>query len=149
MPGPTPCDFQGGPMHRPLRRITVVLVCLGLLLPGALASAGPTPLVITAKDSGKTLRVEVGQRLTVHLRLEGNNAVAAPEFDPFILTLLGQTLQSYSGPQGSSVRVKYQFEVRNAGETDLIIPVKAFGDRSSRAKPLLKIHLIVAPGIGT
>jgi hypothetical protein len=135
-------------MNQALRRMAVVLVCLGLLLPGVQAGASPAPLVITAKDFGKTLPVTVGQRLTVDLRLTGDDAVAAPEFDPFILTLLGQTLQSSSGPQGSSVRVKYEFEVRKAGQTDLIIPVKAAGERASRAKPLLKIHLVVAPGTG-
>lgn len=135
-------------MHRALQRITVVLVCLGLLLPVSAADAGPAPLVITAKDSGKTLAVKVGQRLTVDLSLAEDEAVAAPEFDPFILTLLRQTLQSASGAQGSAVRVKYEFEVRKAGETDLIIPVKGSGGRTSRAKPLLKIHLAVAPGVG-
>jgi hypothetical protein len=136
-------------MNQALRRMAVVLVWLGLLLPGAQAGAPSPPIVITAKDSGKTLPVKVGQRLTVDLRLEGDDAVAAPEFDPFILTLLGQTLQSSSGPQGSSVRVKYEFEVRKVGQTDLIIPVKASGERSSRAKPLLKLHLVVAPVTGT
>ncbi len=83
------------------------------------------------------------------LRLEGNDVVVAPEFDPVKLILLGQSLQSSSAPQGSSVRVRYEFEVRKSGETDLIIPVKASGERSSLAKPLLKIHLVVATGIGT
>jgi hypothetical protein len=129
--------------------MAVVLVCLRLLFAGAQASTAATPLVITTKDSGKTLPVEVGQRLSVDLKLQGGDVVVTPEFDPFILTLLGQALQSSSGPHGSSVRVKYEFEVRKTGETDLTISVKASGDRSSRAKPLLKIHLVVAPGIST
>lgn len=136
-------------MRHVLRRMTMVLVYLWLLFQGAQASVASSPLIITAKDSGKTLSVKVGQRLTVDLRLEGNDVVVAPEFDPVKLILLGQSLQSSSGPQGSSVRVRYEFEVRKSGETDLIIPVKASGERSSLAKPLLKIHLVVATGIGT
>jgi len=128
--------------------MTIILVCLGLLFLVTQASTEPPPLVITAKDSGKTLRVQVGQRLTVDLKLEGDYAVEAPEFDPFILALLGQTIQSTSGSRGASMQVKYEFEVRKAGETELIIPVRASSERSNQVKPILKIHLVIAPGIG-
>jgi len=140
-------------MHQTLVRFPAILACLMLLLWGAGtgwtgAGVQPSPLVITAQDSGKTLTVSVGQRLTVDLKLAGNVAVAAPEFDPFILTLRGQSLQSTSTPQGSSVRLKYEFEAQKAGETDLVIPVKT-SRGSGRGKPLLKIHLVVYPGTRT
>jgi len=136
-------------MQQALRRMAAVLVCLAVLLAGVPAGAAPPPLVITAKDSGKTLALTVGQRLNVDLKLAGDDAVLAPEFDPFILTLRGQTLQSTSTPQGSSVQVKYEFEARKAGETDLIIPVKSSKERSGPGRPLLKIHLKVTTGMRT
>jgi hypothetical protein len=78
--------------------ILLILVCLGTI---GLAWAGE-PLVLTQKDSGKTLTLTVGQRFVADLNLGSGHHVVAPEFDPWILTLVGQSMQSTSGPKGAS-----------------------------------------------
>jgi len=129
-----------------LMRLPAVLACLAALLLGTAAGAQPPPLTLTGQDSGKTVTLTPGQRLTVDLKLAGNVAVVAPEFDLAILILRVQNLQSTSTPQGSSVKLKYEFEARKAGETDLVIPAKTSQERSGPGKPLFKIHVVVTPG---
>jgi len=120
------------------------LVCL-LALGWAAAGWAAAPLVLTAKDSGKTLTVTVGQRLTVDLKLTGEQQVVAPEFDPFVLSLMGQSLQSTFGPDGASARVTYEFVVRQAGRTDLIIATKD-ANKAKEGKTLFKVKIVAGGG---
>jgi hypothetical protein len=136
-------------MNKALGRMAVVLVWLGVVLLGA--DAGPTSpsqLTITSKDSGKTFSVTVGQRLTVDLHIEGGFQGMTPEFDPAILALLGQSLKSFTGPQGPgiSVQVTYEFVVRKEGQTDLTILMKGSGEKIGQAKPYLKVKIVASPG---
>ncbi len=114
----------------------------------AAGMAWAEPLVLTEKDSGRTLTVRVGQRLVVDLSLGAGHQVVAPEFNPEILTLAGQSLQSVTGPQGASSRIIYEFLVRQGGQTDLVIAVRGAGKKEGESKPLLKVK-IVASGGGT
>lgn len=104
------------------------------------------PLVLTAKDSGRTVTVGVGQSLVVDLQLGAGHHTVAPEFNPEILALIGQSLQSTTGPQGASSRILYQFIVRQAGRTDLVIDVKDSGKQGGKSKPLLKIKIVASGG---
>jgi len=121
------------------------LIWLVVPLWWAATGLAASPLVLTAKDSGKTLTVTVGQRLTVDLKLTGEQQVVAPEFDPFVLTLMGQSLQSSFGPDGASARVVYEFVVRQAGRTDLVISVKE-ATKTGQAKVLLKVKIVAGGG---
>lgn len=120
--------------------------CLALT---CLAAAGPAwagSLVLTEKDSGKTFTVAVGQMMRVELRLGAGQHVVAPEFDPMVLILVGQSLQSTSGPQGASSRVVYDFFVRQGGSTDLMISSQGSGKEEGRPKTLLKVKIVATGG---
>jgi|UniRef100_A0A7C3V9R5 hypothetical protein len=129
----------------PSRRNAIIALCLAV---ACLIAAGPAwagPLILTAKDSGKTLTVAVGQRLRVDLHLGAGQHLVAPEFDPMVLTLLGQSLQSTSGPQGAFSRVVYDFLVRQGGQTELAVSSKGSGNQGP-ADPLLKVKIIAIGG---
>jgi hypothetical protein len=124
-----------------------LVLCLALIFSGASATvAWAGPLVLTAKDSGRTVTVTVGQRLVVDLSLGAGQHVVAPEFNPEVLALVGQSLQSTTGPQGSSSRVIYEFFVRQGGQTDLVIAVRGSGEKPSKPRALLKVKIIAAEG---
>jgi hypothetical protein len=122
--------------------LLLIMACLGTIRP---ARAGE-PLVLTQKDSGKTLTVMVGQRLTVDLNLGSGQYVVAPEFDPSILALLGQSMESTSGPKGASSRVVYEFIVRQGGRTELVIAAKGAGAQAGKPEPLLKVKIVASGG---
>ena len=104
------------------------------------------PLVLTQKDSGRTLTLSAGQRFVVELNLGAGHHIVAPEFDPFVLTLVGQSVQSISGPKGASSKVVYQFMVRQAGQTKLVIAGKGAGGKEGKSEPLLKVKIVATGG---
>lgn len=120
----------------------LILVCLGTFRP----AWAEEPLVLTPKDSGRTLTLTVGQRFVVDLNLGAGHHVVAPEFDPFILTLVGQSMQSTSGPKGASSRVIYEFLVRQGGQTELVIAAKGAGNEEGKPEPLLKVKIVASGG---
>ena len=124
------------------------MVWLGVMLwtvPAGLAAA-PKPIVIKEKDSGKTFTVQVGQRLVVDLRLKGGQQVVAPEFNPQILAMVGQSLQSSIGAKGALARVVFQFIVRQGGQTDLVVAVKRSEEKPGKPKALLKVKIVASGG---
>jgi hypothetical protein len=127
------------------KRIIIGLVLAGLAMCAVLAWTAE-PLVLTQKDSGRTLTLSAGQRFVVDLDLGAGHHVLAPEFDPSMLTLLGQSMQSTSGPKGASSRVVYQFMVRQAGRTELVIAAKGAGGKDGKAEPLLKVKIVATGG---
>lgn len=128
-------------------RYGIIILCLMLLGYGAsLGAAAADPLVLTAKDSGRTVTVTVGQSLVVDLQLGAGQHVIAPEFNAEVLNLVGQSLQSTTGPQGASSRVIYQFIVWQEGQTDLVIDVKDAGKMGDKSKPLLKVKIVASGG---
>ena len=108
--------------------------------------AGAKPLVLTEKDSGRTVNVTVGQSFVVDLRLGAGQHVIAPEFNQEVLALVGQSLQSTTGPQGASTRIIYQFVVQQGGQTDLVVDAKGSGKEKDTSKPLLKIKIVASGG---
>jgi hypothetical protein len=129
-------------------RNRATILCLTIILYGASAGlAWSEPLVLTEKDSGRTVTVRVGQRLVVDLSFGAGQRVITPEFNPRILTLVGQSLQSTTGSQGASSRLIYEFLVQQGGQTDLSIAVKGSGKKEGQPKALLKVK-IVASGAG-
>jgi hypothetical protein len=92
------------------------------------------------------LTVAVGQRLVVDLRLEAGHHVVVPEFNPLILALIGQRLQSTTGPQGASSRIIYEFIVQQGGQTDLVIAVKGSGEKAGQSKALFKVKIVASGG---
>jgi hypothetical protein len=126
------------------RAISLLLILVSLGMIGSARAA--EPLVLTPKDSGKTLTLTVGQRFVVDLNLGEGHHVVAPEFDPFVLTLIGQSMQSTSGPKGSSSRVVYEFLVRQGGQTELVIAAKGAGNKEEKSAPLLKVKIIALGG---
>jgi len=124
-----------------------VFFCLAAAwLTAAAGAAGSGPLILTEKDSGRTLTVTVGQTLVVDLKLGAGPHQLAPEFNPEVLTLVGQSLQSMSGPQGSSSRIVYEFLVRQGGRTDLVVGAKGPGDQKEQPRPLLKVTIVATGG---
>ena len=121
---------------------------LGVMLwtvPAGLAAA-PKPIVIKEKDSGKTFTVQVGQRLVVDLKLKGGQQVVTPEFNPQILAMVGQSLQSSIGAKGAVARVVFQFIVRQGGRTDLVVAVKRSEEKPGKPKELLKVKIVASGG---
>ena len=108
--------------------------------------AGAKPLVLTEKDSGRTVNVTVGQSFVVDLHLGAGQHVIAPEFSQEVLVLVGQSLQSITGPQGASTRIVYQFVVQQGGQTDLVVDAKGSGKEKDTSKPLLKIKIVASGG---
>lgn len=123
----------------------ILTILLGLLIVMSSGLALAAPLVLTEKDSGKTINVKLGQRFTVNLILKDEAEMVAPEFDLWILSLLGQTMKSTSGKQGSSAQVSYNFQVRKVGQTYLVIPVKISKDNTGRNQDLLKVKIVAKP----
>ncbi len=124
------------------------MVMLGVMLwtvPAGLAAA-PKPIVIKEKDSGKTFTVQVGQRLVVDLKLKGGQQVVTPEFNPQILAMVGQSLQSSIGAKGAVARVVFQFIVRQGGRTDLVVAVKRSEEKPGKPKELLKVKIVASGG---
>jgi len=126
----------------------MVIVWLGVMLGTVQAGVATLekPLVIKEKDSGKTFTVRVGQRFVVDLTLKGSHQVVAPEFNPSVLALVGQSLQSSVTNQGARARVIYDFVVREAGQTDLVIAVKVSGEQSEKPQALLKVKIVASGG---
>ena len=126
----------------------IVLIWLGLMLWTVQAglAAAPKPIVIKEKDSGKTFTVQVGQRLVVDLSLEGGQQVVTPEFNPQILAMVGQSLQSSLGAKGAVARVVFQFIVRQGGQTDLVVAVKRSEEKPGKPKELLKVKIVASGG---
>jgi hypothetical protein len=122
--------------------ILLILVGLGTIVP----AWAEKPLVLTQKDSGRTLTLTVGQRFAVDLNLGSGHHVVSPEFDPSILTLAGQSMQSISGPKGASSRVVYEFLVRQGGQTELVIASKGGGNQEGKSEPLLKVKIVATGG---
>jgi hypothetical protein len=127
------------------KRVIIGLVVAVLVISAGLARA-KEPLVLTQKDSGRTLTLAAGQRFAVDLNLGAGHHVIAPEFDPFVLTLVGQSMQSTSGPKGASSRVVYQFMVRQAGQTELVIAARGSGNQEGKPEPLLKVKIVATGG---
>ena len=119
--------------------LVVFATCVGL-------AWAAEPLVLTQKDSGRTLTLSAGQRFVVELNLGAGHHIVAPEFDPFVLTLVGQSVQSISGPKGASSKVVYQFMVRQAGQTKLVIAGKGAGGKEGKSEPLLKVKIVATGG---
>lgn len=125
----------------------MIFLWLVFLSYGAVAGvAKGDPLVLTTKDSGRTVTVRVGQSLVVDLQLGAGQHAVAPEFSAEILALVGQSLQSTTGPQGVSTRIIYQFVVRQAGQTDLVIDARGSGEKGGKSKPLLKVKIVASGG---
>jgi hypothetical protein len=127
------------------KMVIIGLVFVSLAMCARLAWAAE-PLVLTQKDSGRSLTLAVGQSFVVDLNLGAGHHVIAPEFDPFVLTLVGQSMQSTSGPKGSSSRVVYEFIVRQAGRTELVIAAKGAGGKEGKPEPLLKVKIVATGG---
>jgi hypothetical protein len=127
------------------KRVFIGLILASLTLCAGLAWAAG-PLVLTRKDSGRTLTLAAGQRFTVDLNLGEGHHVIAPEFDPFVLTLVGQSVTSTSGPKGATSRVVYQFMVRQAGQTELVIATKGASGKGEKPEPLLKVKIEATGG---
>jgi hypothetical protein len=127
------------------RAIIIWLVVVFSAISAGLAWADE-PLVLTPKDSGRTVTIAVGQSLIVDLILGAGQYVVTPEFDPMILTLLGQSMESTSGPKGASSRVVYEFLVQQGGQTELVIAVKGAGNNEDKPTPLLKVKIVATGG---
>ena len=146
-PPPKKTKLPGLVVKKSWWRSGALLVGLTLLFYGASAGvAGAKPLVLTEKDSGRTVNVMVGQSLVVDLQLGAGQHVIAPEFNHEVLALVGQSLQSTTGPQGASSRIIYQFIVHQGGQTDLVVDVKGSGKKEDASKPLLKIKIVASGG---
>jgi hypothetical protein len=128
-----------------LNRLTILCLILFCFSVSA-GMATEKPLVLTPKDSGRTVTVGVGQRLVVDLQLGAGQHVVSPEFNAEILNLVGQSLQSITGTQGASTRIIYEFFVRQAGQTDLVIDVKGSEKKGDQSKPLLKVKIVASGG---
>ena len=126
--------------------IGVISLCLAAMLACAAGPAWGAPLVVTGKDNGKTLTLPVGQELVVDLNLGAGQYVLAPEFDAAILALMGQSMTSTSGPQGSSSRVVYTFMVKAPGRTDVAITTRGSEKKGSEPEPLLKVKIVATGG---
>jgi hypothetical protein len=126
--------------------IGAISLCLAAMLAGAAAPAWGAPVVVTGKDNGKTLTLPVGQELVVDLHLGAGQYVLAPDFDASILALVGQTIQSTSGSQGSSSRVVYTFVVQHSGQTDVVITTQGSEKKGSQPEPLLKVKIVATGG---
>jgi hypothetical protein len=122
------------------KRVIIGLVVAVLVISAGLARA-KEPLVLTQKDNGRTVTVAVGQGLKVELDLDAGQYVVVPEFDASILALVGQSLQSTTGPKGASSRVVYDFLVRQSGQTQLVIATKG-----KKSAPLLKVKIVATGG---
>jgi hypothetical protein len=134
-------------MFRDLRSGFKMILALGvLLILNSGSFAQDQGLILTPKDNGRTIRVDLGQTFTVQLDLSGDSHVVAPEFNPMVLTIVGQSLQSTSGPQGSRVRVVYTFAAHKEGQTDVVISVKR--GPSGAVRPLLRVNILVGGGTG-
>jgi hypothetical protein len=123
--------------------IAVVLVSLAMF---AVLNWAAEPLILTQKDSGRTLTLSTGQLFIVDLNLGEGHHLIAPEFDPLVLTLVGQSMQSTSGPKGSTSRVVYQFMVRQAGQTELLIVAKGQGGKGDKPETFLKVKIVATGG---
>jgi len=134
-------------MQKPSRQKQVIigLIIASLTWCAGLAGAAE-PLVLTRKDSGSAMTLPVGQRFTVDLDLGAGHHVVAPEFNPAVLTLLGQSMQSTSGPKGSASRVVYQFMVRQVGQTELVIAARGEEGQAGKPEPLLKVKIVASGG---
>lgn len=126
--------------------IGAISLCLAAMLAYAAGPAWGAPLVVTGKDNGKTLTLPVGQELVVDLNLGAGQYVLAPEFDASILALMGTSMTSTSGSQGSSSRVVYTFLVKAPGRTDVAITTRDSEQKGSQPEPLLKVKIVATGG---
>uniref|UniRef100_A0A7V4LD95 Uncharacterized protein n=1 Tax=Desulfobacca acetoxidans TaxID=60893 RepID=A0A7V4LD95_9BACT len=125
-----------------------VVWALSLLGWAAAAFPQDQPLVITPKDNGRTITVSLGQPFTVELDLSGDSHVLAPEFDPLVLSIVGQSLTSTSTPQGSRVKVMYSLVALKEGQTDLVISVQRGTGGTGAPRILLKVKILTGGGTG-
>lgn len=133
------CDRQASGGCReglglPGSRVTVLLLsCLlvpALLLPGPPVQAAPSATyTLTEKDSGRTVTLQVGDKLLLNLRnpASGGYTVLAPAYDAKILTLLSrQDIPPEKRPTpllGDFGRLEFIWEAKEPGETAVTVNI--------------------------
>ncbi len=107
-----------------------VAILLGALLTAwALAahSAAPGPVTLQEKDRGRTITLQVGQKLLLYLRDPGSGGYNTnpPIFNTSILELGNQKKLSPQKPRaGDFGQLYYEWEAKQKGETDIIINIR-------------------------
>jgi predicted secreted protein len=124
-----------------LGALTVVLIWL------LAVQAAAADVVITNKDNGQNLRVNVGQKIIVNLRDPGDGGYnfLAPEYDQGVLKMVGERHIPRSEPprMGDFGRKVYEFQAMKEGQTTLVVPIKRPWEKQSET--YLKVTISVGP----
>ena len=91
------------------------------------AEAGPKALILHEKDRGRTINLQVGQKLILNLRnpASGGYGVNRPTFNAAILKLLEQkTLAPKKQMPGNFGQLYYEWQALAKGQTEISIYIK-------------------------
>ena len=111
-------------------RVSLILaVLLAAWTLTAAAAAGPEPQILQEKDRGRTIDLQVGQKLILYLRnpASGGYNTNPPIFQPAILELRDQK-KLPPNPQkplaGDFGQLYYEWQAKGRGETEIIINIQ-------------------------
>jgi len=110
--------------------------------------AGPADLSLTEKDSGRTVTLPVGEKLSLNLRNPGDGGynVLPPEFDAAILTFLSRRDLPPRQPRpGDFGRLAFTWQARQPGETDLTVNIARPWEKAKAPVQYVKIRVRVSP----
>jgi predicted secreted protein len=110
-------------------RILALLVFMLAAMTLTAGAAGPEPQILREKDRGRTIALQVGQKLVLYLRnpASGGYNTNPPIFRPAILELIAQKKlpRNYQKPLlGDFGQLYYEWEAKAQGRTDIIINIQ-------------------------
>lgn len=109
------------------RKIFIILAVLLAFWTLAAEAAGPGPLILHEKDRGRSIELQVGQKLILYLRnpASGGYGVNQPTFNTAILKLLEQkTLAPKKQMPGNFGQLYYEWQALAKGQTEISIYIK-------------------------
>jgi inhibitor of cysteine peptidase len=119
-----------------------------LLFQATPVQAGSADLTLTEKDSGRTVTLQVGEKLLLNLRNPGDGGynVLPPVFDAAILTFLSRRDLPPSRPRpGDFGRLAFTWQARQPGETDLTVNIARPWEKAKAPAQYVKIRVRVSP----
>jgi len=129
----------------------VILLGLGALAGAAWGSQAAPARVLTEKDTGRTVTLRVGERLTLNLRnpAGGGYTVVTPVFDQRVLKLLSRETQppeAATPPQTADFgRLVFHFEAAAPGDTDLTVKISREWEKGKPPLDYVKLRVRVVP----